>query len=122
MEAPVRIGIVFPHQAVGVNPVAIRDWAQAAEDLGFDHIIILEHVIGPDLFFLQAAQPPVTGLPSRSRGCLDIDRRDAAVHQLVGGGAGIRVFNDTADQFTAVITPSIRKIRHLRPAPLVLEL
>jgi len=33
---------------VGGDQVAIRDWAQAAEDLGFDHVAIYEHVIGPD--------------------------------------------------------------------------
>jgi probable F420-dependent oxidoreductase len=43
-----RVGISFPHQAIGADPVAIRDWAQASEDLGFDHLIVYEHVIGPD--------------------------------------------------------------------------
>jgi probable F420-dependent oxidoreductase len=31
------------------DPVAIRDWAQAVDDLGFDHIGLYEHVLGPDL-------------------------------------------------------------------------
>ena len=43
-----RVGISFPHQAIGADPVAIRDWAQASEDLGFDHLIVYEHVTGPD--------------------------------------------------------------------------
>ena len=43
-----RVGVSFPHQAIGADPVAIRDWAHASEDLGFDHLIVYEHVIGPD--------------------------------------------------------------------------
>jgi len=41
------IGVSFPHQAMGTDGVAIRDWAQAAEDLGFDHIVTYDHVISP---------------------------------------------------------------------------
>jgi probable F420-dependent oxidoreductase len=65
-----RIGVIFPqHQAgIGVtsthsvapfaaDPVAIRDWAQAADDLGFDHIGLYEHVIGPDI----ARHPDLAG-------------------------------------------------------------
>jgi len=43
-----RIGVSFPHHAIGPDPVAIRDWAQAADDLGIDHIIVYEHIILPD--------------------------------------------------------------------------
>jgi len=42
-----RIGVVFPHHAIGSDPVVIRDWAQAAEDLGFDRVIIYEHLLLP---------------------------------------------------------------------------
>ena len=43
-----RVGVSFPHHAIGSDPIAIRDWAQAAEELGFDHLIVYEHVLGPD--------------------------------------------------------------------------
>ena len=43
-----RLGVSFPHQAIGSDSIAIRDWAQAVEDLGFDHLIVYEHVLGPD--------------------------------------------------------------------------
>jgi probable F420-dependent oxidoreductase len=43
-----HVGVTFPHAVLGGDQVAIRDWAQAAEDLGFDHVAIYEHVIGPD--------------------------------------------------------------------------
>lgn len=41
-----RIGAVFPHTEFGADRVAIRDFTQAAEELGYDHILIFDHVIG----------------------------------------------------------------------------
>ncbi len=43
-----RIGVIFPHFEFGVDPAAIRDYAQTAEDLGFAHIGADDHVIGPN--------------------------------------------------------------------------
>jgi probable F420-dependent oxidoreductase len=42
----VKIGAVFPHQEVGRDPLVIRDWAQAAEELGYSHILAYDHVLG----------------------------------------------------------------------------
>jgi probable F420-dependent oxidoreductase len=42
-----RIGIVFPQGEIGNDPLVIRDWAQAAEGLGYDHILFYDHVLGP---------------------------------------------------------------------------
>jgi len=41
-----NFGAVFPTTEIGSDPVAIRDWAQAAESLGFDHAITYDHVLG----------------------------------------------------------------------------
>lgn len=41
-----RIGAVFPQLESGVDPVAIRDYAQAVEGLGFTHILGYDHVLG----------------------------------------------------------------------------
>ncbi len=41
-----RVGAVFPTTEIGGDPVAIRDWAQAVEGLGYDHISVFEHVLG----------------------------------------------------------------------------
>lgn len=41
-----RIGAVFPQTEIGDDPVAVRDWAQAAEGLGYRHLLIYEHVLG----------------------------------------------------------------------------
>lgn len=44
--AGLRIGATFPMDRIGTDPVAIRDWAQAAEELGFDYIETFDHVLG----------------------------------------------------------------------------
>ncbi len=41
-----RIGATFPQTEIGDDPVAIRDWAQAAEGAGYDHILVFDHVLG----------------------------------------------------------------------------
>jgi probable F420-dependent oxidoreductase len=41
-----RIGVVFPQTEIGADPIAIRDYAQAAEELGYQHLLIYDHVLG----------------------------------------------------------------------------
>jgi probable F420-dependent oxidoreductase len=41
-----RFGAVFPNNAVGTDPGAIREFAQSIEDLGFDHLTAYDHVLG----------------------------------------------------------------------------
>lgn len=41
-----KIGAIFPTTEIGNDPLAIRDWAQAAEELGYDHMVIYDHVLG----------------------------------------------------------------------------
>jgi probable F420-dependent oxidoreductase len=42
----VKFGAIYPHQEIGTDPVVIRDWAQAAEALGYSHIVAYDHVLG----------------------------------------------------------------------------
>ena len=44
-----RVGVVFPQTEIGSDPGAIRDYVQAAEDLGYDHLIVYDHVLGGDV-------------------------------------------------------------------------
>jgi len=37
---------VFPQTEIGADPVAVRDYAQAAESLGYDHLLVYDHVVG----------------------------------------------------------------------------
>ena len=41
-----RIGAVFPQTEIGNDPAAIRDFAQAAEGLGYHHLLAYDHVVG----------------------------------------------------------------------------
>src|SRR5947207_13234197 len=44
-----RIGVVFPQTEIGDDPIAIRDYAQAAEQLGYQHLLIYDHVLGASI-------------------------------------------------------------------------
>jgi probable F420-dependent oxidoreductase len=44
-----RIGAVFPQTEIGDDPIAIRDYAQAAEQLGYQHLLIYDHVLGASI-------------------------------------------------------------------------
>ena len=46
-----RVGVVFPQTELGPDPVAVRDYVQAAEDLGYSHLIAYDHVLGADTRF-----------------------------------------------------------------------
>jgi probable F420-dependent oxidoreductase len=41
-----RIGVVYPQTEFIPDPVAIRDFAQTAEELGYTHILAYDHVLG----------------------------------------------------------------------------
>ena len=43
-----RIGATFPQTEIGTDPAAIRDYVQAAEAAGYDHLIAFDHVLGAD--------------------------------------------------------------------------
>ncbi len=40
-----KIGVVFPTNEIGADPAATRDYAQAAESLGYDHLLAYDRVI-----------------------------------------------------------------------------
>jgi probable F420-dependent oxidoreductase len=41
-----RVGFIFATSDIGNDPLAIRDYVQAAEDLGFDSVLLYDHVLG----------------------------------------------------------------------------
>ena len=43
-----RLGAIFPQTEIGSDPSAVKDFAQAAEDLGYEHILVFDHVLGAD--------------------------------------------------------------------------
>jgi probable F420-dependent oxidoreductase len=44
----VQVGVTFPQSEIGADPKAIRDYSQAAEDLGYEHLLAYDHVLGAD--------------------------------------------------------------------------
>ena len=47
-----KLGVVFPQTEIGNDPIVIRDYVQAAEQLGYEHVLVFDHVLGahPDRF------------------------------------------------------------------------
>jgi probable F420-dependent oxidoreductase len=41
-----KLGVIFPQTEIGADPSGVRDFAQAAESLGYDHIVPYDHVVG----------------------------------------------------------------------------
>ena len=44
-----ELGVVFPQTEIGADPAAVRDFAQAAENLGYSFIAIFDHVLGANI-------------------------------------------------------------------------
>jgi probable F420-dependent oxidoreductase len=42
------IGVVFPQTEIGTDTETIAEYARVADDLGFDHLLAYEHVLGVD--------------------------------------------------------------------------
>jgi probable F420-dependent oxidoreductase len=55
-----RVGVVFPQTEIGADPAAIRDFAQAAESLGYHHLLAYDHVIGANPASRPGWRPPYT--------------------------------------------------------------
>jgi probable F420-dependent oxidoreductase len=53
-----RFGAVFPTLEIGNDPISVRDYAQAAEALGYVRLTAWDHVLGVDL---ADREPPLTG-------------------------------------------------------------
>jgi probable F420-dependent oxidoreductase len=47
-EADMELGAIFPQTEIGADPAGVRDFVQAAESLGYDHLLIFDHVLGAD--------------------------------------------------------------------------
>ncbi len=47
-EVMMQLGAIFPQTEIGADPGAVRDFAQAAESLGYEHLLVFDHVLGAD--------------------------------------------------------------------------
>ena len=57
-----KLGVIFPQAEIGNDPIAIRDYAQAVEQLGYNHLLAYEHVLGDprERFETLGFRPPYT--------------------------------------------------------------
>lgn len=55
-----QLGVIFPQTEIGADPVSVRDFVQAAEDLGYEHVIVFDHVLGADVSHYKDWQGPYT--------------------------------------------------------------
>src|SRR6266404_5764092 len=53
-----KAGVVYPQIELGGDTGAVKAFAQAAEDLGYDHIVIYDHVLGA---VHEGREPKLTG-------------------------------------------------------------
>ena len=44
-----QLGVVFPQTEIGADPGGVREYFQAAEELGYGHVAIFDHVLGADV-------------------------------------------------------------------------
>ena len=44
----IRQGVTFPQTEIGDDPGGVRAYAQAAQDLGYQHLLAYDHVLGAD--------------------------------------------------------------------------
>jgi probable F420-dependent oxidoreductase len=45
----VQVGVIFPQTEIGADPAGLRAFAQAAEELGYQHLLAYDHVLGADV-------------------------------------------------------------------------
>src|SRR2546430_14310852 len=92
-DATMRVGVVYPHQEIGDDPARIVAFAQAAEDLGYVHLVAYDHVVG--------AEP--TGRPAGWKGAYT--HRDAFHEPFVLFGYVAAVTNKLELAFGILILP-----------------
>ena len=41
-----KLGVVFPQTEIGTDPAVLREYVQTVEGLGYDYLMIYDHVLG----------------------------------------------------------------------------
>src|SRR5919204_4643884 len=49
MICGVQVGVVFPQTEIGADAGGVRAFAQAAQELGYRHLLAYDHVLGADV-------------------------------------------------------------------------
>ena len=43
-----KLGVVFPQTEIGADPGGVREYVEVVQELGFDHLLAYDHVLGAD--------------------------------------------------------------------------
>ena len=43
-----HVGVVFPQTEIGADPAGVKAYAQAVQQMGFNHLMVYDHVLGAD--------------------------------------------------------------------------
>jgi probable F420-dependent oxidoreductase len=43
-----HVGVVFPQTEIGADPAGVKAYAQAVQQMGFEHLVAYDHVLGAD--------------------------------------------------------------------------
>ena len=43
-----QLGVVFPQTEIGADPAGVRAYAEGVQELGYDHLLTYDHVLGAD--------------------------------------------------------------------------
>jgi probable F420-dependent oxidoreductase len=85
-----QIGAFFPTRDMPADPVQIRDWAQAAEAIGYDYVEVSDHVLGVDRGTRQGFEGPYDADDSFHETFCTLSFI-AAVTQRVGLASGVLI-------------------------------
>jgi hypothetical protein len=106
-----RAGVVYPQVELGGDTGAVKAFAQAAEDLGYDHIVIYDHVLGAHA---EGQGNVPRGQPRLSTSVVTIRPRvsEMSTAQRRGGGRSVGLPFSAAPDLTILVLAS----RQLRQA------
>lgn len=90
-----KIGLQFPSSTIGADPVAIRDFAQAAEGLGYNHLVVYEHILGTT---------PVARSPGQA-----LHEADTQYHETLVLMGYLAAVTSTIELLTAVVVLPMRQ-------------
>ncbi|MCH8136155.1 MAG: hypothetical protein IIB77_09290 [Proteobacteria bacterium] len=45
-KTTLKMGAVFPQTEIGPDPAQVAEYARALESMGFDHLVVYDHILG----------------------------------------------------------------------------
>ena len=104
-EGVLQLGAIFPQSEIGADPAGVQEFAQAAGDLGYEHLSLFDHMLGADAIKRESWELPCSTADMFQ--VLSVFFRQCAfLAQNVGYGAlhghGVRIKKPTAKYAVAI--------------------